>query len=190
VSEDTILPPTRVIGMVTWEIETVVRTAQRDQPDPGGGPPGRLFVPVSIRSRVLEWGHSSRMVGHPGSTRTSSRKLTPRYLGHYIVVHVINPSAVRLKIPSSMHVHPVFYVSLLKPVSVSTLSTPAPAHPPPRVWTVKELLAVRRRGRCFRYLVDWEGYGLEDRSWVPPSYLTDPSLLTDFYRAHPEAPGR
>ena len=52
------------------------------------------------------------------------------------------------------------------------------------------ILAVRRRGRGFQYLVDWVGYGPEDRSWIPRSYLADPSLLEVFYREHPQAVGR
>ena len=126
-----------------------------------------------------------------------SRKLAPRYVGPFPVEAIINPAAVRLTLPPSMKIHPVFHVSQLKPVAVSALSPPAPAPPPPRiledgdpVWTVKEIMKVRRRGRGFQYLVDWEGYGPEDRSWVPPSYLADPALLDDFYQAHPDAPGR
>lgn len=44
-SPDTIVPPSCVVGAVTWQIEATVREAQRDQPDPGDGPPDRLFVP-------------------------------------------------------------------------------------------------------------------------------------------------
>jgi len=60
-----ILPPSCVIGAVTMDIEGVVRQAQRTQPDPGNGPPRRLFVPDSVRSRVLQWGHASRVACHP-----------------------------------------------------------------------------------------------------------------------------
>ncbi|TWW61447.1 hypothetical protein D4764_04G0000940 [Takifugu flavidus] len=102
------------------------------------------------------------------TSQTSSRKLNPRYIGPYTICSIVNPSAVRLDLPAALKV----------------LSDGEP------VWSVNKLLAVRRRGRGFQYLVDWVGYGPEDRSWVPPSYLADPSLLEDFYREHPDALGR
>uniref|UniRef100_A0A8C6SY85 Gypsy retrotransposon integrase-like protein 1 n=1 Tax=Neogobius melanostomus TaxID=47308 RepID=A0A8C6SY85_9GOBI len=69
---DTIVPPTCVLGFITWEIKSVVREAQRTEPDPGNGPPDRLFVPKSVRSQVIEWGHTSRFSCHPGIGRTIS----------------------------------------------------------------------------------------------------------------------
>ena len=88
-------------------------------------------------------------------------------------------------------------MSQVKPVAVSTLSPPAPTPLPPRtlesgdlVWEVSRILAVRRRGWGFHYLVDWVGYGPEGQSWVPRSYFADPSLLEDFYEKNPQAVGR
>ncbi|KAI3368555.1 hypothetical protein L3Q82_025563 [Scortum barcoo] len=43
--EENILPTSRVIAAITWDIENAVLRAQQQQPDPGQGPPGRLFVP-------------------------------------------------------------------------------------------------------------------------------------------------
>ena len=92
---------------------------------------------------------------------TVSRKLAPRYVGPHTIDHVINPSALRLQLPSSLKVHPVFHVSQVKPVADCDLSLPAAAPPPPctlesgdLVWEVNRILAVCRRGRGFHYQVD------------------------------------
>lgn len=67
---ESILPPSYVVAAATWEIETRVQEAQHSHADPGDGPPGCLSVPVSVRSDVLQWGHSSKHTCHPGFHRT------------------------------------------------------------------------------------------------------------------------
>lgn len=40
--------------------------AQQEDTDPGFGPKDCLFIPTSIRSQVVQWGHSSKLICHPG----------------------------------------------------------------------------------------------------------------------------
>lgn len=47
-----------------------MRDAKRQQPDPGNGPPDRMFVPASVSPQVLQWIHASRFACHLGVRRT------------------------------------------------------------------------------------------------------------------------
>lgn len=52
--EESILPTSCVVRIFTWSIQKDIREAQRYEPDPDTGPIGRLFIPRSVRSKVLE----------------------------------------------------------------------------------------------------------------------------------------
>ncbi|KAI2649877.1 Transposon Tf2-6 polyprotein [Labeo rohita] len=144
----------------------------------GRHPPGRLF---HVGDRVYL---SNRNI----NLKTDSKKLTPRYIGPFKITHRLNPVTFRLQLPASLRVHPIFHQSQLKPVFFSPLSPQVPAPPPPRIvdggpaYAVRRILDSRPRGRGTQYLLDWEGYGPEERSWVPGRFILDPALIQDYRR--------
>ncbi|KAI2646020.1 Transposon Tf2-6 polyprotein [Labeo rohita] len=125
--------------------------------------------------------------------RLPCHKLSPRYIGPFTILRRINDVTVQLQLPPRYRIHPTFHVSLLKPFHPSATEHPgAEVEPPPpevldtpSIYMVHKILDSRRQGGHLEYLVDWEGYGPEERSWVARDDILDPSLLTDFHREHP-----
>ncbi|KAI4883683.1 hypothetical protein NFI96_015820 [Prochilodus magdalenae] len=48
-----VLIASRIVAPLRWALEAAVEEAQRREPDPGGGPPGTLFVPATTQQRIL-----------------------------------------------------------------------------------------------------------------------------------------
>ncbi len=140
----------------------------------------RQWVWLSIRDQCL---------------RLPCRKLSPRFVGPFKILRQITPVSFRLALPTNYRISHTFHVSLLKPAGGSRGAEDqeeAGDQGAPiiiddeEVYRVQEVLDSHRQGRVLQYLVDWEGYGPEEWSWVNAEDILDPSLITDFHRAHPD----
>ncbi|KAI2659483.1 Transposon Tf2-9 polyprotein [Labeo rohita] len=128
--------------------------------------------------------------------RLPCRKLSPRYVGPFQILRQITPVSFRLDLPANYRISPTFHMSLLKPAGGPRREPEEEAEPqtPPilvdgeEAYRVHELLDSRRRGNTLQYLVDWEGYGQEERSWVNAGDILDPTLTEEFHRRFPEKP--
>ncbi len=109
----------------------------------------------------------------------------------------VNEVTYQFQLPDHYRISPTFHVSLLKPFTNPLLPSSSEhevSPPPPEVevsediYRVKEILDSRRRGGRIQYLIDWEGYGPEERSRADKDDILDPSLVSDFHQVHHDRP--
>ena len=133
-------------------------------------------------------------------TTRPSEKLDHRKLGPFVIEKVLNPVAFKLKLPSTMRIHPVFHISLLERAVEDETLHPSPSSPPPIVvegqsyWEIEAIVNSRlrkQRGRpTVEYEVKWKGYSDYDNTWEPYTSLKDTviDMIKDFHKENPQAP--
>lgn len=103
----------------------------------------------------------------------------PRYDGPYTVTETHpEASTYTLDMPNSPNIYPVFHASEMLPYKendAELFPSREFARPAPVLtdegpeWIVDEIIASRRCGRGWRYLVRWQGYSAEEDRWLPGS---------------------
>ena len=126
-------------------------------------------------------------------TRRPSVKLDHRRLGPYEVVESIGASAVRLRLPTTVQIHPVFHVSLLEHAANDPYPGQIPP-PPPAVIVdgeeeseVETIMDSRLHYNRLQYLVKWRGYDAPTRqSTSDLKHSSD--LVRQFHQLWPDRP--
>ena len=129
-------------------------------------------------------------------TTRPSRKLSHRQLGPFPVEKQVGQNAYHLKLPPSMNrLHPVFNVVKLSPAPEDPIpGRQAPPPPPPEIvdgqeeYVVERVLDSRMFWNKLQYLIKWEGYGYQDKSWKPADNVYALYLVAEFHQTHPRVP--
>jgi len=117
-----------------------------------------------------------------------SKKLTERYVGPYAIEEIVLSNAVKLRLPSSMRIHPVVNISRIvrykeqvkgqkkekgKPVEVEKVEE----------WEVEKILNKKKMRGVEKYLIRWKGFMAEGDTWERRENLKNAEeLIEEFER--------
>ncbi|XP_058236233.1 uncharacterized protein LOC131346678 [Hemibagrus wyckioides] len=155
----------------------------------------RAIRQQEIHSNRCRRPHPAYQVGLKVSLSTNNlrlklpcHKLSPKFIGPFRILHQVNPVSFHLELPPMYRISPTFHVSLLKPIHEPQTFSPTITEPPPPLdidgslaYQVCTILDSRCRCGRLQYLVDWEGYGPEERCWVNAQDILDPSFTEEFH---------
>jgi transposase InsO family protein len=117
-----------------------------------------------------------------------SRKLAPKREGPFEISEVMGPVTYRLILPNQWRVHPVFHASLLSPYRETDTHGPNFLQPPPDLiegeeeYKVEVIIAHKKRGSGYQYLVKWVGYPPTENQWRSTKDLKGSSEILEEYR--------
>ena len=98
------------------------------------------------------------------------KKLTERYVGSYAIGEVVSSNAVKLRLPSSMRIHPVINVSWIVRYKEQVKGQKKEEEKPVEVegveeWEVEKILNKKKMRGVEKYLIQWKGFTAEGDIW-------------------------
>jgi len=99
-----------------------------------------------------------------------SKKLMERYVGPYAIEKVVSLNAVKLRLPSSMRIHPVVNVSQIVRYKEQVKGQKKEEEKPVEVegveeWEVEKILNKKKIRGVEKYLIRWKGFMAEGDTW-------------------------
>ncbi|MBW0553687.1 hypothetical protein O181_093402 [Austropuccinia psidii MF-1] len=171
---------------VKEELESAIKRFKKDSDR-------NRTIPPDFQLRDKVW-LASRNI----KTTRPTKKLSERWLRPFEVLQKIGSHAYHIKLPQQWKsAHPVFHVSLLKPVKQSCIPNHNQFLPPPVLveeheWEVAQVLDSKlKRGKLW-YLLELKGFSEdpERSTWEPASNLNNsPDPFKDFHSLYPDKPG-
>jgi hypothetical protein len=128
-------------------------------------------------------------------TTHPNKKLDYIKLGPFQILKKIGHCSYKLKFPSRIKRHPVYHVIYLEKYNENIIQNRVQEPSLPIIidneeeYEVNKILDSRINLNKLEYLVDWNGYSINDRSWESVSNLRNTSeLINEFHSKYPKKP--
>ena len=113
-----------------------------------------------------------------------TKKLMERYVGPYEIVEVVSSNAVKLRLPSSMRIHPVVNVSWIVQYKEQVRGQKKEEGKPVEVegveeWEVEKILNKKKIRGVEKYLIWWKGFTVEGDTWERKENLKNAEELIE-----------
>ena len=106
-------------------------------------------------------------------------KLSPPFEGPYKVVKRNRGGAYLLMDHDGVLLHRAY-----APAQLLSIPTPSTADTDvSEVFTVNKIIAHRRHGRGYQYLVSWKGCPDSQNTWEPASHFLDINVIADYWKS-------
>jgi len=116
-----------------------------------------------------------------------SKKLTERYMGPYAIEEVVSSNMVKLRLPSSMRIHPVVNVSWIVRYKEQMKGQKKEEEKPIEVegveeWKVEKILNKKTMRGVVKYLIWWKGFTVEGDTWERRENLKNTEELIEEFK--------
>lgn len=118
-----------------------------------------------------------------------NRKLAPKREGPFVIEQVMGPTTVKLRLPGSWRIHPVFHTSLISHYRTTPEHGPNYITPPPEAingmeeWALEAIINHRKPARGgIQYLVTWKGRPSHENEWLRDKDLKHAQTILKAYK--------
>jgi hypothetical protein len=127
-------------------------------------------------------------------TTRPNESLDFKRLGPFKVLSKVGESNYKLRLPQGMsRMHDIFHVSILEKFHPNHIEERKLNKTPPVIidnekeYEIESILDSRVVRKQLEYLIDWKGYGIDERCWVKQRDIHAPDLIREFHEKNPQA---
>jgi hypothetical protein len=153
----------------------------------------KYYDKTRLKGPILKEGDKVYLLRKNITTTRPSDKLDYKKLGPFKIIKKKSDTNYELSLPDTMHIHPIFHISLLEKAPENAPDQDHPIEVYEEEYEPQKIIDKKvENGQTF-YLVKWKGYDEKDNTWEPVKHLTNcRRLITKFHQRKrgTKAPGQ